>query len=305
MAAGNLPHGIVPVVQTPFASDGSIDFLSLDRLVADAIAGGASGFLAPVVASEVAWLTVPERKQILERISNIARGRVPLIVGASSDDPATCRDMATFAMGLGAAAWLVAVPQFLYQRPDGVASFFLEVCRDCPLPLVIQDLQFGGPGLPLSAICELRDKIPTFTGIKVETIPSGPKYTEVRNALGRDFYIAGGWALPQMIEALDRGVDAMIPESSMVRVYRTIDQLYRSGQRDEAVQRFRLLLPVLVFTNQELAVSIAFFKRLLVRKGIFTSEALRIPGFTWDCYNVRIADELIKYYLTLESTDSR
>ena len=112
--------------------------------------------------------------------------------------------------------------------------------------------------------------------------------------------IQGGWAIPRLIEALDRGVDAMIPESSMVKVYHAILQMYEPGNRVIALKWLRLLLPVLVFTNQELAILIAFFKRLLVRKGLFTRDKLRISGFTWDTYNQQIADELIDLYLDLE-----
>jgi 4-hydroxy-tetrahydrodipicolinate synthase len=64
---------------------------------------------------------------------------------------------------------------------------------------------------------------------------------------------------------------------------------------------FRRLLPVLAFTNQEIATSIAFFKRLLVRRGVFAHETMRDPGFTWDDHNTRIADELIDLYLQLEA----
>jgi 4-hydroxy-tetrahydrodipicolinate synthase len=58
---------------------------------------------------------------------------------------------------------------------------------------------------------------------------------------------------------------------------------------------------VLAFTNQEIATSIAFFKRLLVRRGVFAHETMRHPGFTWDDYNTRIADELIDLYRRLEA----
>lgn len=275
---------------------------SLQRLVDDAVAAGVSGLLAPVVASEVACLSVAERMQILQLISKQIAGRVPLIVGASSDNVAICREMQNVACDIGAAAWLVAVPQVLYQDQGQVIPFFRDVCNDNRLPLIIQDLQFSGPGLPLSLIVELRRQIPAFQGIKIETVPSGPKYTEVRRALGVDFFIAGGWAVTQMIEALDRGVDSMIPESAMIRVYCEIDRRYTCGDRDGAQALFRSLLPILAFTNQELSVSIAFFKRLLVRKGIFESEMLRLQGFVWDEYNQRIADELIDYYLSLEAS---
>ena len=104
-----------------------------------------------------------------------------------------------------------------------------------------------------------------------------------------------------MIEALDRGVDALMPECSMVPVYVRIASLHRAGQREAALCLFRELLPVLTYTNQEIRTSIAFFKELLVRKGIFRTAAMRGTPFAWDQYNRRIAEELIDLYLTLEN----
>lgn len=92
----------------------------------------------------------------------------------------------------------------------------------------------------------------------------------------------------------------MIPEASMVRVYQAIRGRYLRGDRQGAVELFHRLLPVLAFTNQEIRTSIAFFKRLLVRKGVFRSMEMRWPGFRWDAYNERIADELIEQYLAIE-----
>ncbi|NLS97929.1 MAG: hypothetical protein GXX96_37800 [Planctomycetaceae bacterium] len=105
------------------------------------------------------------------------------------------------------------------------------------------------------------------------------------------------------LESLEQLVDdAMIPESLMVRVYSAIQAAYAEGSRERAQQIFRRLLPILAFTNQELATSIAFFKRLLVRKEMIVCDAMRMPGFAWDRYNLRIADELIECYLELEQT---
>ena len=50
----------------------------------------------------------------------------------------------------------------------------------------------------------------------------------------------------------------------------------------------------------EIGLSIAFFKRLLVRKGIFRTAVMRRPWSSWDDFNTRIADELIELYLELE-----
>lgn len=296
-----LPRGIISVVQTPFDLQGRVDVSSLEKLIKDAVAAKVNGLLVPVVASEVAYLSESERDEILSVTIQAVAGQVPVIAGASAGDPAVCRRHCRVASEFGAAACLIAVPAACYANPGTTVDFFHHAADENELPLIIQDLEFNGPGLTLDSMKELTDALPRLVGWKIETVPAGPKYTAVRSTFGTDCHISGGWAVPQFIEALDRGVDAMIPESSMIRVYHAIDQFYMNGQRDQAVRLFRSLLPVLAYTNQELATSIAFFKRLLVRKGVFQTEEMRIPDFTWDSYNSRIAQELIDLYLTLES----
>lgn len=297
----SLPRGIFPLLETPFDESGAVDYASLECLVEDVVHSGVSGVLAPLVASEVHALTEAERRSIVEISWRLIRRRLCLVVGASSEDPAVCRSFARLAGELGCNAYLVAVPTALYAQPDAVVPFFESIAKASAAPLIIQDLQWNGPGLSIDRIRRLRDRLPTLVGFKIETIPAGPKYTLVREALGKEIHISGGWAIPQLIEALDRGVDAMVPESALVRVFNAVYLAHLAGDRSAAIRIFRELLPVLAFSNQELFHSIAFFKRLLVKKGLLRCAKMRDPGYQWDRFNLRIADELIEYYLELES----
>jgi dihydrodipicolinate synthase/N-acetylneuraminate lyase len=296
-------RGIVSAVQTPFTEAGHIDFDSLYFLVEDAIAAGVDGLLAPVVASEVEFLSSSERRKILTTILQAASSNLPVIIGASDRDALKCRYFAKWAADNGAAAYLVAVPNALYQQPNKIISFFQQVSQGINFSLIVQDFEFNGPGMNLDMICTLKKVISSLVGIKIETNLAGLKYTMVREALGDDFFIAGGWAVTQFIEALDRGVDAMIPESSMIRVYKRIQRHYEHGARDEAKRLFHRLLPILTFTNQDVSNSILFFKYLLVRKGIFRSIRMRCPEPGWDRYSLQVAEELIELYLELEEED--
>ncbi len=296
----HFPKGLISVVQTPFSSDGRIDFCSLERLLEDVLQAGTHGILAPVVASEVAYLSVSERFTLVKRIANIVNHRVPFLVGASSSSIQEVQSFAQQAQEVNADGYLVAIPDTLYQSLQQAIPFCQKIAGSYSLPFLIQDLRWNEYGLPLSIIEDLWTTIPTLAGFKIETVPAGPKYTQIREKLGEQAFLCGGWAIPQLIESLDRGVDAMIPESSMIRVYKEILRLHHEGNRNNAIALFHRLLPVLSFANQELTISIAFFKRLLIRKGIFESDTLRCPNFQWDRYNQRIADELIDHYLHLE-----
>ena len=71
--------------------------------------------------------------------------------------------------------------------------------------MLIQDLEWGGPGLPIATIARLFDELEPFRCIKVETVPAGSKYTAIIDATGGRLNVAAGWAVPYLIEALDRG----------------------------------------------------------------------------------------------------
>jgi 4-hydroxy-tetrahydrodipicolinate synthase len=300
MTVPKLPRGIVPLLETPFLENGSIDYDSLNQLVEHSIRGGAHGLTAPLVASEVQALSILEREELVKAITGAIGGRLPFILGASADDAEICRSFAKLAEKVNAAAYLVAVPNALYGRTEELLSFFRSIVAVSSAPLIIQDLQWNGPGLDLDSMRRLRDELPTLAGLKIETVPAGAKYTQVRETFGPELYISGGWAVPQLIEALDRGVDAMIPECALIRVYAAIYRAYACGDRTEAIRIFRALLPVLVFSNQELYHSIAFFKRMLARRNLIKNASLRSPGYSWDRYSLRVADELTDYYLALE-----
>ena len=152
-------------------------------------------------------------------------------MGASDSRPRVCIEQARLAREVGAAAYLVAVPTELYQEPERVEPFFREVVEGAgDFPLMLQDLDFAGAGLPPEVIRRLIQVLPSLSSLKIESNPAGPKYTAIREICGSEMFLAGGWAIAQMIEALDRGVDAMIPECSMVRIWSAIDRRYRSGR---------------------------------------------------------------------------
>lgn len=294
------PIGIISVVQTPFTLNNEIDFASLDRLIDDALDSGVDGFLVPALASEAPSLTFDEKIALARRVQEIAGARVPVFWGTGSFDPAACIEIAKIAREAGAAAYLVAMNRALLSTPEQLLPYFKRVHDEVNLPLMIQDWDPGGAGLSIETIKHLHENLKNFHYLKIETLPAGPKYTAVLKATNNDLHVSGGWAVPQMIEALDRGVHAMIPESTMIRIYKWIDSLYRTGRRDRARHWFNRLLPVLTFTNQELGFSIKFFKRLLERKRIFETTADRITSSGWDATSEATANELIDYVLELE-----
>ncbi len=291
-----LPQGIVPIVQTPYAQDGSIDVESLRRLVHDAIESGAAALISPAMASEVERLTEEERCAVIEIVSQTAAGRVPVIVGASSPSLEVCVRSAKYGRQCGCRMMLVQAPPL---DDDGIEDFYRRLCSEVELELMIQDIDWVGSGMPMDLIARLFDSLPLFRFIKVETKNACPKYSEILERFDGRLHVSGGWAVMQLIDALDRGVNAFMPEASMVRIYEAVRRLHAQGERQAAWTLFERLLPVLAFSNQELDISIHFFKRLLVRRNIFTTSNVRPPTCVFDRFQEFLADELIDRVLEI------
>jgi len=194
---------------------------------------------------------------------------------------------------------LVQAPQ---KSDEEIARFYTELCDSVELDLMVQDLDWTGAGMSLDLIEGLFESLPRFRFIKVETVNACPKYTRILERMNGRLHVSGGWAVMQLIESLDRGVHAFMPEASMVGVYEAIRKMHAAGQRDRACQVFDKVLPVLSFSNQYIEMSIHFFKRLLVRRGIFPTCVVRPPTCTYDAIQEKAADERIQRVFDLEAS---
>ena len=290
--------GIYAIPQTPFSDDGSVDFASLARGVEDRLTAGVAGLLVPVVASEVDSLSEKERREILAAVLEQVGGRVPVIVGASSLDPTVARAMAEYGTKLGAAGACVQAPAEIMRDGAKLRRFFDTVCEAPMAMLVIQDLEWNGPGIPIDLIQALFDEIEVFRSIKVEIAPAGPKYSAILEATGGRLNVSGGWAVTQLIEALDRGVHAFMAGGLhwvLVEVYRR----YQAGDRAGARALFDRLMPILAWQGQHIDISNEFLKQLAVAQGIYARSGLRRPSVKFDAHHQRVADELIRDALVL------
>jgi dihydrodipicolinate synthase/N-acetylneuraminate lyase len=287
-------RGLIVSLNTPFDPSGRLDLKALERLVLFHLDEGAAGFVVPAQAAEVFELSFAERLALVETVRQTSRGHGIVIAGATSPDPKEGLAMAEHAVRLGCDGLLSEAPPGVPWEAAPLLEYFRRLADVGPPLLIIQDLDWRGPGLPVAVIAELFERIPSFRGLKVEVVPAGPKYTAVAQATAGRMHLSGGWAALQMIEALDRGVDVFM-NTALTRFYRAVFDAYDAGDRQSAIERFHRLLPVLAFTRQHLDVSIVFHKRLFHHLGIFSSAFVRKRGVAWDKYFERQTVELLAY----------
>ncbi|HRK24850.1 MAG TPA: dihydrodipicolinate synthase family protein [Beijerinckiaceae bacterium] len=289
--------GIVPSQNTPFTADGAVDAPAVRRLARASLRAGVAGLLILAVASENRALTIDERARIGALFMEEIAGAIPVVVAVSAPDIDTAVILTRQAVAIKADA-------VCYQAPAGLSRNALadQLARiaDCgPRLIMLQDLDFNGPGLSVEDIAWLYERQPLFRAIKVETQPAGPKYSDLLARFGGALHVSGGWAVMQMIEALERGVHAFMP-TAMDNIYVAIHRLFAAGRKDEARSLFERLLPFVAFSNQHIDVSIRFFKRLRLLDGTFSTDHCRPPTPMLDPYQQATLNLLARRAVALD-----
>ena len=291
-----LPEGIITVLNTPFTTSGAVDLEALNKHVDYALQAGVAGFLVPAMASEVHKLSKHEKLHMVSTVIDRTHGKVPVFAGAGSADIAISRSMIESYIDLGCRYVLF---QIQFDNEQQFKKDFIELAAIGPKVIMLQDWDASGHGLPESLILELFEEVEAFKCLKIETVPANLKYSRMLQLTSGRLHVSGGWAVMQMIEGLQRGVNAFMP-TGMHYIYTEIYRLFKNGKTDDAERLFYQLLPILNFSNQHLDISIHFFKHLLHQQNIYKTPNVREPILPFDDIQLDFANVLIKKAIDLE-----
>ena len=297
MPTVSFPRGIVPSMNTPFLENGSIDVQGLRRSADAVIAAGVSGMLVLAVAGETGSLTMEEKRLVASTFLEQAAGRVPVVIGCSSARQEDRVALAAMARAMGAPDMLCQIPPA--ESVAQLVALVQEISAAGPERLMLQDLDFGGPGLPLADILLLHREVPAFQGLKIEVSMPGPKYSAVLQATQGGLHVSGGWAAAQMLEALHRGVHAFIP-TAMDVIYVEVFRRFSAGDHAGARALHAALTPVLAFSNQHIELSIRFFKHLRHREGLFATPLCRLGVGVLDAHHQRELEINVEHVMELQ-----
>ena len=290
--------GIVTVINTPFDHSGGIDKDGLRKHLRYAINSGVKGFLIPAMASEVLKLSESEKELLVKIALEEAGTDVAVIAGTSAYTRKERYENFVKFQAMGCRALLVNIP---FVSADEYLDEVKQLDQLSPEMIVIQDWDAGGYGLPLDFIGQLYREIESFKMLKVEVVPAGKKYTDVKMLTKGKLLLAGGWAVGQMIEGLERGVDCFMP-TAMHEIYVRIYTLFQKGHKTAARELFERILPILSYSNQLLDISIHFFKEMMYSLGIYETNMVREPIIALDAINHKITDELIERYKVIRDS---
>lgn len=282
-------QGVIPSMNTPFTDSGEFDAESFRRELDVIQAAGCPGVLMLAAAGEGEYLSLEEFSQALQTAANQDGFQLPVMVSISANGQSERLARAERAVDAGATGILVSIPQVSTQEER--IDLLGAVAEKSPATVALQDFDARGEGLAVDDLVDLTQKIPKVQMLKIETLPAGPKFTALRERLGSSIRLSGGWTVLQLMDALNREIDAFIP-TEMEEAYVAIWNFHRGGAVEEARLLWEKMLPIISFSNQSLGVSIRMFKQFRVSRGTFSTDRCRVPTPILDRYQLAEVDRL-------------
>jgi 4-hydroxy-tetrahydrodipicolinate synthase len=137
-------RGITPAIVTPMTPDDSLDLPALRRYVEWLVAQGPIALAINVDTGEGPHLTANERRQIIETVKDVVRGRCLVVGGVAGPSTAQGAANARDAQAAGADALLVfPIPAFLGQplKPEVAYRYHAAIAEAVDIPLILFQLQ--------------------------------------------------------------------------------------------------------------------------------------------------------------------
>ena len=271
-------QGIWPVAPTPFSADGVVDYEGMIRVLDCMIDQGVDGICILANFSEQFLISDAEREQLTRVCLEHAGERIPLIVTIShfATDIAVTR--AKFAKQLGAEAVMMMAPYHGALLKGTAEQTYEQLARvgDVGIPIMIQDAPLSGVELPVDFLIRVAKTIDMVKMFKIECAGAAAKLRvlvdEGGGAIEAPF---DGEEAITLLADLDAGARGSMTSALIPDLIRPVIFAHLEGRRDEAVEGYSRLLPVINHENRQCGFRAA--KEAMVEGGVIKSAFCRHP----------------------------
>jgi len=279
--------------------DESCDDESLCKQIDACIAAGAAAVCGPAFGSEFYKLTDAERCHFIDVLIEHTKKRVPVIAVPNSGSVRSTIEMARFAESRGADCLMVAAPRTVPLPGSSLIKYYSAVCAAVTAPIMLQDADWNGAGLPVEVFVALAEEHANFRFAKLETVLPGTKCAAIASRTKEQVGVVYGFGGIAMLDGLAHGACAFMPGSACIEVYARVYSLFKAGKKGEATALFFRLLPYLSFALQHIELIIQMDKRVLERKGVISSSRMRNPTIALDSKYEEQMDDLVRSLIKL------
>jgi len=242
-------HGAWPALLTPVTSSGHVNIEVLRQLVEHLVRKAIGGLYLCGNTGEGLWMSLDERKQVVETVADQLEGRVPFIVHVGSVSTRDAIALARHASEFGA----VGVSSILPPLVSGLEAVYLHfrAIADAVPTLQFYPYLYGGQADAVTLMRGLLERIPNIGGAKY----TGPNMFELwqLSELEDDNWTIFSGMDEQCLFAAMSGAPANIGSTLnlMPGVYREMRTRYEAGDFDTALE-------LQIKTNRVTRVLLAF-----------------------------------------------
>ena len=287
--------GVVPILITPFDSQGRIDVDSLQSLIDFNINSGVHG-IGIANGSEIFKLNESERKLVTKIVIDHVAGRVPVIINTGAHGTSLAIQYSKLAQEQGADGLMIIPPHFFPVGTKQVADYYEAIDSEITIPIFLQDIT-QSPISPSLAL-ELAKKCQNISYIKVETSPIATKVFKMVDATKDVLTIFGGAGGSYFIEEMRRGAKGTMPFCSQPKEFVEVWNLFQKGNEEEAINVFnKFIVPMSRLEIQTNDLCYHLHKQFLVKLGVIKTAHVRGPTMLPDPISQSEIDEIANYLL--------
>jgi len=239
-------RGTATALVTPFKKDGSVDENTLRELVDFQISGKVEALVPVGSTGEGATVSDAEQAQVIETVVDQAKGRVPVIGGASSNSTVKAIALAKQAKRCGVDAILSVTPYYNKPTQEGIYQHFSAIADAIELPIVAYNVP-GRTSSNINAETSLRlaEEISYVVGIK-EASANFAQIMEIIRNRPRNFGVWSGddnLTLPFIALGAD-GVISVV-SNEVPKMFSDMVRFALKGKMDKARDLHFKLLPLM------------------------------------------------------------
>lgn len=148
--------GSLVALATPFGPDGQVDYKQLEALVKFQLEHHTDGIVALGTTAETPTLSQEEKDKIAQTVIGKVAGRIPVIVGAGSNDTLHAAALARRYEAMGADGLLVVTPYYNKANKSGMLAHFRTIADGVNIPILLYNVPSRtGCSIPLDVLEEL------------------------------------------------------------------------------------------------------------------------------------------------------
>ena len=132
-------RGCGTAIATPFTGD-NINLTEFAKLVEYQINEGIDAIIVCGTTGESSTMTLEEKKTLIKFSVELIDRRVPLIVGAGSNNTATSIEMSQYAESVGADGLLLVTPYYNKTTQEGLIHHYNSIANKTTLPIILYNV---------------------------------------------------------------------------------------------------------------------------------------------------------------------